>query len=78
MRNSDLFRQAALRSPHRACCGVRNQPAAFRGYHILISSRSLFLRQRMVVFEIIYRLLQEKPNTYEVALSWRLATDLGL
>jgi hypothetical protein len=31
----------------------------------------------MVVFEIVYRLLQEKPNTDEVALSWRLATDLG-
>lgn len=31
----------------------------------------------MVVFEIVYRLLQEKPNSDEVALSWRLAADMG-
>jgi hypothetical protein len=31
----------------------------------------------MVLFEIVYRLLQERPNTDEVALSWRLAADMG-
>jgi len=31
----------------------------------------------MVLFEIVYRLLQEKPNSDEVALSWRLAVDMG-
>ena len=31
----------------------------------------------MVVFEIVYGLLQAKPNTDEVALSWRLAVELG-
>ena len=34
-------------------------------------------RSGMKVFEIVYRLLQESPNTDRVALSWRLAVDLG-
>lgn len=34
-------------------------------------------RSGMKVFEIVYRLLQETPNTDKVALSWRLAVDMG-
>jgi hypothetical protein len=34
-------------------------------------------RSGMNVFEIVYRLLQETPNTDKVALSWRLAVDMG-
>jgi hypothetical protein len=30
------------------------------------------------VFELVYRQLQEKPNSDEIALSWRLAKTLGL
>jgi hypothetical protein len=32
----------------------------------------------MQVFELVYRQLQEKPNSDEIALSWRLAKTLGL
>jgi hypothetical protein len=32
----------------------------------------------MAVFELVYRQLQEKPNSDEVALSWHLAKTLGL
>jgi hypothetical protein len=32
----------------------------------------------MQVFELVYRQLQEKPNSDEIALSWHLATTLGL
>lgn len=32
----------------------------------------------MAVFELVYRQLQEKPNSDEIALSWHLARTLGL
>jgi hypothetical protein len=32
----------------------------------------------MQVFELVYRQLQEKPNSDEIALSWHLAKTLGL
>jgi hypothetical protein len=32
----------------------------------------------MAVFELVYRQLQEKPNSDEIALSWHLAKTLGL
>lgn len=32
----------------------------------------------MGVFELVYRQLQEKPNSDEIALSWHLAKTLGL
>lgn len=32
----------------------------------------------MQVFELVYRQLQEKPNTDEIALSWHFAKTLGL
>src|ERR1700677_1186081 len=35
-------------------------------------------RAGMQVFELVYRQLQEKPNSDEIAISWRLAKTLGL
>jgi len=32
----------------------------------------------MAVFDLVYRQLQEKPNSDEIALSWHLAKTLGL